>query len=367
MAHLVGPVQCRQALRAQYGAKPGMESRRLSRGRPRPLRRMPHAAQSAAGARQSPQIRRRGQAGWRAYNITGDRDSGVGAWSDAELAQYLSTGHADGHGTASGPMGEAVDLSLQLSDAGRHCRDRRPICAPSRRSRPRICPRLKAEPAPASHRGGRHRGLRSARQAIFEGACASCHGWTGVSPLNRFATLTGARAVNDPSATNVAAASCSRARDEAQPGRRCSCPLSAAPIRTTRSPPSRTTSRPGSVLRARPSRRKRLRRCERFREGRQTLVVLMSGIPNSLVTGIRTGTSKNRLPPGAHLSPYSRASPAFRPGRVPAITANNSDFLSPYTEHIRVRRRGSASRTAPWSCFHGSKSGGGACARFARP
>jgi mono/diheme cytochrome c family protein len=39
---------------------------------------------------------------------------------------------------------------------------------------------------------------------IFEGACVSCHGWTGVSAITLNATLTGARAVNDPSAINVA-------------------------------------------------------------------------------------------------------------------------------------------------------------------
>jgi mono/diheme cytochrome c family protein len=32
----------------------------------------------------------------------------------------------------------------------------------------------------------------------------SCHSWTGVSALSPFATLPGARAVNDPTATNVA-------------------------------------------------------------------------------------------------------------------------------------------------------------------
>src|SRR5205814_4231850 len=51
------------------------------------------------------------QAGWRAYNITADRRSGVGAWSDTDLLNYLSTGHAQGRGTASGPMGEAGDAS----------------------------------------------------------------------------------------------------------------------------------------------------------------------------------------------------------------------------------------------------------------
>jgi mono/diheme cytochrome c family protein len=39
---------------------------------------------------------------------------------------------------------------------------------------------------------------------IFEGACVSCHGWTGESPVSQFATFTGSWAVNDPAATNVA-------------------------------------------------------------------------------------------------------------------------------------------------------------------
>jgi len=39
---------------------------------------------------------------------------------------------------------------------------------------------------------------------VFEGACASCHDWTGVSLLDSRATLTGSRAVNDPSAINIA-------------------------------------------------------------------------------------------------------------------------------------------------------------------
>ena len=40
------------------------------------------------------------QAGWRAYNITPDRNSGVGAWSDADLLHYLSTGTCRGAGHA---------------------------------------------------------------------------------------------------------------------------------------------------------------------------------------------------------------------------------------------------------------------------
>src|ERR1700677_1289990 len=60
-------------------------------------------------------------AGWRAFNITSDRGSGVGAWSDDELFAFLSTGHASGRGTAAGPMGEAVDESFSaLSPADVH-------------------------------------------------------------------------------------------------------------------------------------------------------------------------------------------------------------------------------------------------------
>src|SRR5579863_6609851 len=51
-------------------------------------------------------------AGWRAFNISSDKTTGVGGWSDGDLTSYLSIGHAAGHGTASGPMGEAVDQSF---------------------------------------------------------------------------------------------------------------------------------------------------------------------------------------------------------------------------------------------------------------
>ena len=143
------------------------------------------------------------QAGWRAYNITGDRDSGIGAWSAAELAQYLSTGHADGRGTAAGPMGEAVDNSLKYLTQG----DIAAIVS-YLQTVPAIAssglPAPKAVPAPTSHREGLVADADPRGKQIFEGACASCHGWTGVSAITRYATLTGARAVNDPTAVNVA-------------------------------------------------------------------------------------------------------------------------------------------------------------------
>jgi mono/diheme cytochrome c family protein len=140
-------------------------------------------------------------AGWRAFNISSDKTSGVGAWSDHDLTSYLSLGHATGHGTASGPMGEAVDHSFsQLVPE-----DIRAVVA-YLRTVPAIAstdlPATLAPAAPSSPRDGGH--TADARgKMVFEGACASCHGWTGESAISPLATLTGAWAVNDPSATNV--------------------------------------------------------------------------------------------------------------------------------------------------------------------
>ncbi|GAC1300174.1 MAG: cytochrome c [Steroidobacteraceae bacterium] len=142
------------------------------------------------------------QSGWRAYNITSDAKSGIGAWSEAELAQYLSGGHADGRGTAAGPMGEAVDDSLHYLTQG----DIAAIVAYVR-SVPRIASsdlgEPKATPAPASHNEGVAANVDARGKAIYAGACAGCHDWTGRSPVLDSATLRGVRSVNDPTATNV--------------------------------------------------------------------------------------------------------------------------------------------------------------------
>ena len=141
-------------------------------------------------------------AGWRAYNISRDAKSGLATWSDNDLASYLSTGHADGHGGAAGPMGEASDDSLTyLTPGDIHALV---IYLRSVPAQDTDLPRAITVPAPASHRQGVTADLDPRGEKIFAGACASCHDWTGVSPLSKYATLTGARAVNDPSATNVA-------------------------------------------------------------------------------------------------------------------------------------------------------------------
>src|ERR1700743_3118122 len=141
-------------------------------------------------------------AGWRAFNISSAKAPGLGGWSDDDLIAYLSIGHAAGHGTASGPMGEAVDHSFSQMAPD----DIRAIVAYLRTVPPVASPDLPATlapPAPAGHKDGV--AIADARgKIVFEGPCVSCHGWTGQSAISPFATLTGAWAVNDPGGTNVA-------------------------------------------------------------------------------------------------------------------------------------------------------------------
>jgi mono/diheme cytochrome c family protein len=140
-------------------------------------------------------------AGWKAFNITSDKATGIGGWSDDQIFAYLAQGHAMGRGTAAGPMGEAVDQSFsQMAPT-----DIRAVVAYLRSVPPMTSsePATIAPPAPAAPKEGGAVADAAGRK-VFEEACASCHDWTGVSAISPFATIAGARAVNDPAAVNVA-------------------------------------------------------------------------------------------------------------------------------------------------------------------
>jgi len=143
--------------------------------------------------------------GWRAYNLSSDAASGIGSWTPSELLQYLSTGHSMNRGSAFGPMAQAVHLSFQNltpSDLGaitEYARSVPPIAsadlpAPKLARSSQYPTDDSADPAMAT---GRH---------LFAGTCSGCHTWTGANDFVPYATLTGTRAVNDPTATNVALA-----------------------------------------------------------------------------------------------------------------------------------------------------------------
>jgi mono/diheme cytochrome c family protein len=145
--------------------------------------------------------------GWRAYNITPDPKYGIGAWSDAQIVRYLQTGFADGHASASGPMGEAVSHSLQFlkaEDLAALVTYLRSVPAHEGKHRIEVDP----APAPAlastdTAPGGGELPAHEQGLKLFEGACASCHQWNGKGLESQYAALLGTRGVNDVKGTNV--------------------------------------------------------------------------------------------------------------------------------------------------------------------
>lgn len=135
--------------------------------------------------------------GWRAYNITSDKDHGIGAWTDQELTDYLSKGHAAGRGTASGPMGEVVENSLQyltpadISALVTYLRDVKPQAGG-----------VSVPPAAATG-SAQATATTGLGEQLFVGACAGCHLDNGQGRQTDYASLTGIRSVRDPHATNL--------------------------------------------------------------------------------------------------------------------------------------------------------------------
>ena len=135
--------------------------------------------------------------GWTAYNITPDKDHGIGAWSDQELTDYLAKGHAAGRGTASGPMGEVIENSLQYlapEDIAALVTYLREV-KPQRGGVPL--------PAVAAVDNGTPKGTAGLGEQLFVGACAGCHLDNGQGRQTDYASLAGLRSVRDPHANNL--------------------------------------------------------------------------------------------------------------------------------------------------------------------
>ncbi|MCX4143942.1 MULTISPECIES: cytochrome c [Paraburkholderia] len=121
------------------------------------------------------------QAGWHAYNITSDKNSGVGNWSDDELVAYLSTGAAPGRANAAGPMAEVVTDSTQylthedVRSIVTYLRSVPPINGGE--SRPRDQWGNPAVDDVTALRGTKINAVNGAQ--LFIANCATCHNWTG--------------------------------------------------------------------------------------------------------------------------------------------------------------------------------------------
>lgn len=123
---------------------------------------------------------------WHAPNITSDKISGIGGWTDAEIAAYLKTGHVEGKGQAAGGMAEAIQNSLQFL----HDDDVAAIVAYLRTVPPvRAAGQQKAafsHGSAVSEEAGL-RGMASSTErhslnsgaVLFSGYCASCHSASG--------------------------------------------------------------------------------------------------------------------------------------------------------------------------------------------
>ena len=151
---------------------------------------------------------------WHAPNITSDKVSGIGGWSDQELVQYLKTGHAAGKDQAAAGMGEAVENSLQFL----HDDDLKAIAV-----------YLKALPAihnPSDTKAAYSHGtpaafepvLRGASgpnehdsvtsgEALYSGYCASCHQPSGAgSDQQDYPSLFHNAAIGSGTAANLVSA-----------------------------------------------------------------------------------------------------------------------------------------------------------------
>lgn len=141
--------------------------------------------------------------GWVAYNITSDKTSGIGGWSDDELIRYFTTGAVPGKGFANGPMGEAIEASLHyLTDA-----DKKAIIAylrsvpsvTSSADKPRYAsgtPNAAALNAPEKE--GEPSGAR-----LYAYYCASCHGGADRPVAPQYTAMTNESTVGAGSPNNI--------------------------------------------------------------------------------------------------------------------------------------------------------------------
>jgi mono/diheme cytochrome c family protein len=132
--------------------------------------------------------------GWIAYNLTSDKTAGLGGWSDAQLEQYLSTGHAGGRGPASGPMAEAVEDSLQYMTPD----DIHAIVVYLRGVKPQ------PDGSPAVTQGDAPvMASDTAGAQLFEDACEGCHLPNGTGRQSAWAALGGSQSTGDVAGTNI--------------------------------------------------------------------------------------------------------------------------------------------------------------------
>lgn len=136
---------------------------------------------------------------WKAYNISPDKDTGIGSWTDDALVSYLSTGVAEGHGPASGPMAEAVSNSFRFMTSEdihamvAYLKSVKAVSAsaPSLSTSSGVAVAATTDPA-----------LAFGAQ-VYAGLCANCHRRDGSESQTPYDALKGSHSVADHEAINL--------------------------------------------------------------------------------------------------------------------------------------------------------------------
>ncbi|EFG84685.1 cytochrome c [Novacetimonas hansenii] len=123
---------------------------------------------------------------WYAPNITSDKISGIGNWSQDEIKTYLKSGHIDGLAQAAGGMGEAVEHSFQhlteadLNALATYLASTQPVRDPADGNLSRFA---LGQPVSSADRVRGDQPIRSednpdiSGAELFMGNCASCHNY----------------------------------------------------------------------------------------------------------------------------------------------------------------------------------------------
>ena len=151
---------------------------------------------------------------WYAPNISSSPAAGIGNWSEAELVQYMQTGHAPGKGQAAGGMAEAVQNSLQflpesdLKAIAVYLKATPPIEGNSANAKG-TDPRGSAHSDEAQLRGitpFNHPEPVVGGRELFSAYCASCHQANGAgTPDQAYPSLFNNSATGRPNPSNLLA------------------------------------------------------------------------------------------------------------------------------------------------------------------
>jgi mono/diheme cytochrome c family protein len=152
---------------------------------------------------------------WYAPNITSDPTSGIGHWTEKELAAYLRTGHLSGKAQAAGSMAEAVQDSFQhltaadLDAIATYVKSVTAVHDPADDASRFTAGKMFSELAALRGRDGISSDNDADRTgaALFQGNCGSCHSAGGQgSKDGYYPSLFANSATGAKNATNLIAA-----------------------------------------------------------------------------------------------------------------------------------------------------------------